>query len=561
MALQTARQNGFPVDLKALESQRRESDRRRARITGEMYELTGAINGGMGHGYQLLGQAALGTEPSDFTDAATFFLTGLQTAKGHWASLAHRPPQEDSDITATALALRGLRAYGEGAEVEAAISRGRSWLVNTPAISSEDRAMRLLGLVWARGDGAEISSARRQILEAQLPSGGWSQTPGRAADAYATGQALTALRASGVSPQNRAFTEGVRFLVGTQLADGSWRVSTRRVVSGLPHFETGYPHGIDQFISYAGASWATTALAVYAGEGNLASLTQFSTRPRKSVPARFSRRAADERLFKAIVRGTEHDVRRALRSGANPNAKTSFGTTALALAVRNSQKVGLLLGAGANPNRRTTLGMTPLAIASATRGALPTMRLLLDAKADPNLGRASNFDFPIVLAATVHEPERLDLLIDRGAHFRGGASLAIFYAAAMGDGEAMRRLHARGNRVNTIDQVFGGNVLTALATYRDLELAEIALELGADPSVPDAEGWSALQIAAAGDPDDSRMVERLLRAGAKLGYRSKTQPDALTLARNRRNLESIRLLEAASRTSSAATPMRRGSRG
>ena len=80
-----------------------------------------------------------------------------------------------------------------------------------------------------------------------------------ASDAYATGQAMTALRASGVAVGDDAYARGVRYLVSTQLADGSWYVKTR----ALPvqaHFETGFPHGRDQFISAAATNWAVQAL-------------------------------------------------------------------------------------------------------------------------------------------------------------------------------------------------------------------------------------------------------------------------------------------------------------
>jgi hypothetical protein len=80
------------------------------------------------------------------------------------------------------------------------------------------------------------------------------------ADAYATGQALYALNAAGVSPRSAAFQKGVAYLLRTQLDDGTWFVRSRGF-GFQPYFETGFPHGRDQFISAAATSWAVMALA------------------------------------------------------------------------------------------------------------------------------------------------------------------------------------------------------------------------------------------------------------------------------------------------------------
>ena len=51
------------------------------------------------------------------------------------------------------------------------------------------------------------------------------------------------------------------FLVRTQLPDGSWYVKSRSKPF-QPYYETGFPHGKDQFISSAASGWAATALAL-----------------------------------------------------------------------------------------------------------------------------------------------------------------------------------------------------------------------------------------------------------------------------------------------------------
>jgi hypothetical protein len=57
------------------------------------------------------------------------------------------------------------------------------------------------------------------------------------------------------------YQRGVQFLLNTQLADGSWYVRSRAIPL-QPHFESGFSHGRDQFISAAASNWATTTLAL-----------------------------------------------------------------------------------------------------------------------------------------------------------------------------------------------------------------------------------------------------------------------------------------------------------
>ena len=67
------------------------------------------------------------------------------------------------------------------------------------ARTTEERAFRLLGLSWARRAAADHSKRRaRNLLATQRADGGWTQLDERQlTDAYATGEALVALRESG----------------------------------------------------------------------------------------------------------------------------------------------------------------------------------------------------------------------------------------------------------------------------------------------------------------------------------------------------------------------------
>src|SRR5262249_22594364 len=96
----------------------------------------------------------------------------------------------------------------------------------------------------------------------QRQDGGWAQLPDMESDAYATGSALVALhQAGGLAVDDRAYRRGLSYLISTQRDDGSWHVVSRSKPFQT-YFESGYPHGKDQFISIAAGGWATTALAL-----------------------------------------------------------------------------------------------------------------------------------------------------------------------------------------------------------------------------------------------------------------------------------------------------------
>ena len=103
----------------------------------------------------------------------------------------------------------------------------------------------------------------RDVLAVQRSDGGWADLASMESTAYATGKALVALQTAGLPASDAAYQRGVRFLMSTQLLDGSWYVRTR-AAGQQPYFENGFPHGVDQWISAAATSWATMALTLAA---------------------------------------------------------------------------------------------------------------------------------------------------------------------------------------------------------------------------------------------------------------------------------------------------------
>jgi len=100
-----------------------------------------------------------------------------------------------------------------------------------------------------------VKAAAKELLDTRRPDGGWSQTADLESDAYATASVLAALPE--LDPR------GVDWLIQAQKPDGSWHVKSRSKPF-QPHFESGFPHGKDQFISAHASSWAVIALAAAA---------------------------------------------------------------------------------------------------------------------------------------------------------------------------------------------------------------------------------------------------------------------------------------------------------
>jgi hypothetical protein len=107
---------------------------------------------------------------------------------------------------------------------------------------------------------AELARERAALIGLQRADGGWAQTSSMSSDAYATGQALFALHAGGMTAGDPVYRKGIDHLLATQLDDGTWFVRTR-AFGFQPYFETGFPYGRSQFISTAATAWAATAVA------------------------------------------------------------------------------------------------------------------------------------------------------------------------------------------------------------------------------------------------------------------------------------------------------------
>ncbi|HKH73151.1 MAG TPA: ankyrin repeat domain-containing protein, partial [Vicinamibacterales bacterium] len=264
MALTLASAAGIPIDTAAAAhpvraivdvwNSRRDNLMIGREVGGGANELT----------YGLLALAQAGVPPNRATDAAVVNLASTQRQNGSWVFLDTRPPQADnSPIPFTAMAIRALGVYGPPAlreDLDFRRTRARDFLRMAAAPgSTQDEAFTLLGFVWSKIGAHEITTQSQRLVALQRPDGGWGQMPAMASDAYATGQALYALHAGGMATSHRVYQKGIAFLLRTQLDDGTWFVRSR-AFGFQPYFESGFPHGADQFISASATAWAVIAL-------------------------------------------------------------------------------------------------------------------------------------------------------------------------------------------------------------------------------------------------------------------------------------------------------------
>lgn len=240
--------------------------------------------------------------------------------------------------------------------------------------------------------------------------------------------------------------------------------------------------------------------------------------------------SGDSPLTKAVNAGDVTAVRALIKSGADVNARSGDGSTALLWAAHNSNDdiaraliaarasvdvandygvtplleasksgdapmIELLLQAGANPSLAHPEGETPL-LAAARSGSVPAVRLLLARGVDVNAAEQYQQTTALMWAAAENHLDIVDLLIEAGAdvnrqahvtsitdrknadHPSGGFT-PLMWAARAGNETMVRRLVARGANVNLKNG--DGASAAMIAIYNDrFDVAAALIELGSD---------------------------------------------------------------------------------
>ncbi|HLW66640.1 MAG TPA: prenyltransferase/squalene oxidase repeat-containing protein [Gemmataceae bacterium] len=263
LAMISARDHGVKIDADLLPVQVQFTHKSFENSTSSLKKGKGIGGRAMTVGYAAWALLLADSKADDTTEALVEYLLQIQREEGHWTGQVCRPPLEESYFTATFLALQAMKRYGTEAQkprINHALLQAKAWLASAPAKGQEDKAMRLWALHEFSERKEDVAAARNAVLKSQRPDGGWAQLDEMDSDAYATGQILFILQATGLNAHQQTYRRGIDFLLKTQKPDGSWFVRSRSKPIQAD-FDNGDPHGKDQFISIPATAWATAALA------------------------------------------------------------------------------------------------------------------------------------------------------------------------------------------------------------------------------------------------------------------------------------------------------------
>ena len=263
LAITAARDQGFKIDKPNL---RRQLDHTAAFLSrGKENYVAGKGQGGRidTAGYALWTLQAGKHKPDAVTAAVAEYMLQTDVDSGYWSHSSDRPPTEASDFTATYVALRGLAAFGTAEQKTRITERQEAvlqWLLKNKTVDTEDRVFQLRALSFAQAETQTQQTFANKLIAAQRKDGGWAQKDDMMSDAYATGTVLSSLAQTGhVLTTSLVYQNGLRFLLQSQKPDGSWLVESRSKPF-QKYFETGFPHGVNQFVSTSATAWATIAL-------------------------------------------------------------------------------------------------------------------------------------------------------------------------------------------------------------------------------------------------------------------------------------------------------------
>ncbi len=253
----------------------------------------------------------------------------------------------------------------------------------------------------------------------------------------------------------------------------------------------------------------------------------------------------ETQLLEAATEGNVGRMQRLLDKGADVNTTDSDGLTPMMRAVwyENAEAVRFLLNAGADFNQKDAFGQTAL-VYGVENGDEKIVRVLLDTGANPN--DTNEKGNPLLIAALSNQSTEVAIaLIDAGANVSSETADGqnpLKAAARAGFTDLVATRIKKGADVNAASG--GLSALMEAARRNNLETAEVLLEYGADvnnrsESRRDS-GETALMVAA--EKGHSKMVKKLIAAGAEIDIKDDSGDTALIKAMEGGRAEMVRQL-------------------
>jgi ankyrin repeat protein len=256
------------------------------------------------------------------------------------------------------------------------------------------------------------------------------------------------------------------------------------------------------------------------------------------------RRGGVTPLMYAAALGSTDTMRLLLDKGADVNARSALGATALMWAAADPAKVRLLVERGADVKSVSESGRTALLLAAMSDESADTVRLLLKRGADAKIiDREQNST--IAGGAFGNDSGTVQQLIAAGAPVNAAnvaGTTPLMSAAANGNVASVQLLLKAGANVNAVAgppmfPVKNGIVdlgkftpLILASTYGPASIVKTLLDAGADVNAREARGMTPLMYAAATDHGDIEIARMLIARGADLTVKSNARETALDWA-------------------------------
>jgi hypothetical protein len=251
-SLAAAKRNGFEVDAKLPEWQTWSVSMELG--TDDKGVAKGTLNlDGLGQMLMARDAVKLQTQEPEYAKFVELIVQGQQ-ADGTWKPGGQLPAQKRPQPETTAVfTMWNTLALGTVTEEAAVQSRAKAleWIKKAPPGESQEWFVTRLLIDRQFGTPEQTAPRIQALKDRQNTDGGWGWKAGDPSDALATGQTLYALGNAGIKADVPTIAKGQKFLIETQLENGSWSVpGTKTAKKGQPA-ETS---------NYWGTCWAAIGL-------------------------------------------------------------------------------------------------------------------------------------------------------------------------------------------------------------------------------------------------------------------------------------------------------------